>query len=189
LVDAAHIDALKSALGQRLADLRKVVGATQQDVARRGLVHRSYVSHAERGQQIPERPFWLAADSFLNADGCLIAAYDELADAICEARQVELNALRKRHVYDERSLRTTGVGPVWENSDEQEVLELARRVAASDVSGETLDRLERVVDEAATRYSKTSPAELLDPVRHHVAYVNHLLDARKTIEQHRRLLV
>jgi len=83
---------------------------------------------------------------------------------------------------------------VWQGgrfsvADEHEALELARRVAASDVSAETLNRLEGIVDELAVKYSVTPPRELIGPVRRHVSYVMRLLDARKTLEEHRRLLV
>jgi hypothetical protein len=83
---------------------------------------------------------------------------------------------------------------VWQGdrfsvADEHEALELARRVAASDVSAKTLNRLEGMVDELAVKYSVTPPRELIDPVRRHVSYVMWLLDARKTLDEHRRLLI
>jgi tetratricopeptide (TPR) repeat protein len=71
----------------------------------------------------------------------------------------------------------------------RQAAELVRRVAASDVGNETLTRLEAVVDELAIAYSKTPPAALLGRIRQHLAYVNRLLDARKTLNEHRRLLV
>jgi transcriptional regulator with XRE-family HTH domain len=73
--------------------------------------------------------------------------------------------------------------------DEREALELARRVAASDVSTEALDRLEGMVDELAVKYPVTPPQELVGPVRQHVSYAMRLLDARKTLDEHRRLLI
>jgi transcriptional regulator with XRE-family HTH domain len=95
---AERVTDLKRRLGQRLADLRKVAGATQRDLARYAFIHRSYVSHAERGQQMPERTFWAAADDYLQAGGHLLAAYDELATAQHNAKQAELDALRARHL-------------------------------------------------------------------------------------------
>jgi transcriptional regulator with XRE-family HTH domain len=92
-----HIAELKRQLGQRLADLRRVAGATQRDLARHTFIHRSYISHAERGQQMPERAFWATADDHLNAGGHLLTAYDELATAQHEVKQAELDALRARH--------------------------------------------------------------------------------------------
>ncbi|WP_207620703.1 hypothetical protein [Streptosporangium minutum] len=72
--------------------------------------------------------------------------------------------------------------------DEIEAMELARRVAASDVGNETLDRLELAVDDLATAYPQTPPADLLERVRQHLSYVSHLVDAKKTLTEHRRLL-
>jgi transcriptional regulator with XRE-family HTH domain len=80
-------------------------------------------------------------------------------------------------------------GEKHRSSDEEDALELARRVAASDVGDETLSSLEGTVDELAIAYSKASPAALLDRIRQHLAYVNRLLDTRKTLREHRRLLV
>ncbi|WP_433352211.1 hypothetical protein ACQP25_03940 [Microtetraspora malaysiensis] len=76
--------------------------------------------------------------------------------------------------------------PLFEG--EIEALELARRVAASDVGSETLDRLESAVDDLAMAYQGTPPAELLERVRQHLSYVSHLIDAKKTFVEHRRLL-
>ncbi|WP_206184961.1 helix-turn-helix domain-containing protein [Thermoactinospora rubra] len=73
--------------------------------------------------------------------------------------------------------------------DELDALELARRCAASDVGNETLERLELAVDDLATAYPRTPPAVLLSRVRRHLAYVAQLMDARKTLAEHRRLLV
>lgn len=74
------------------------------------------------------------------------------------------------------------------NDDEQAAIELARRVAASDVSDETLTRLEQAVDELATVYPSSQPQELLGRVRTYLSYVTTLVDARKTLDGHRRLL-
>ncbi|MGW2221812.1 hypothetical protein ACWCSD_43080 [Nonomuraea sp. NPDC001684] len=63
---------------------------------------------------------------------------------------------------------------------EIEALELARRVAASDVGNETLDRLESAVDDLAMAYQRTPPAELLKRARQHLSYVSHLINAKAT---------
>jgi hypothetical protein len=73
--------------------------------------------------------------------------------------------------------------------DEIDALELARRASASNVGAETLQRLELAVDDLAVAYPRTPPAELLDRIRQHLIYVARLLDARKTLAEHRRLLV
>ncbi|GIM99586.1 helix-turn-helix domain-containing protein [Planomonospora venezuelensis] len=73
--------------------------------------------------------------------------------------------------------------------DELDAMELARRVAASDVGAETLERLEAAVDDLAVAYPGTPPAELLGRTCRYLAYVSRLLGARKTLAEHRRLLV
>jgi hypothetical protein len=73
--------------------------------------------------------------------------------------------------------------------DEIAALELARRAAASDVGAGVVERLELIVDDLATAYPGTAPAELLGRVRTHLEYVCLLLDARGTLAQRRRLLV
>jgi transcriptional regulator with XRE-family HTH domain len=72
---------------------------------------------------------------------------------------------------------------------EYEALELAQRAAASDVSDTTLNRLDAIADKMAMSYATTPPAELLPKVRRHLQYVDQLLAGRKTLQQHRRLLV
>jgi tetratricopeptide (TPR) repeat protein len=72
---------------------------------------------------------------------------------------------------------------------EIEALELARRIQVSDVSDETLTRLQRMADRMAMSYAGTPPAELLPQVRHHLGYVTGLTEARMTIAQRRTLLI
>ncbi|MCO1655994.1 helix-turn-helix domain-containing protein [Pseudonocardia humida] len=72
--------------------------------------------------------------------------------------------------------------------DEVEAIELARRVAASDVGEETLTRLERIVDDLAQAYLTDPPLQALMRTRRHLQYVTGLLDVRATFAQRRRLL-
>ncbi|WP_211245678.1 hypothetical protein [Actinomadura oligospora] len=73
--------------------------------------------------------------------------------------------------------------------DDTEALELARRIAASDVGDETLSGLEAAVDELAIAYPQTPPGALLARTRRHLVYVTSLMDARVTLAERRRLLV
>ena len=75
-----------------------------------------------------------------------------------------------------------------EEESEIEAAELARRVSASDVGPETLNRLERATDRMAMSYATTPPTMLLPRVRRHLDYVTSLVDARKTLDQQRRLV-
>lgn len=79
--------------------------------------------------------------------------------------------------------------PIATEDDELEALELMRRVDASDVGEETLQRLESIVDELAVAYPRTPPLVLLGRIRKHLGYVNRLFDGRKTLAEHQRLLV
>ncbi|WP_214107241.1 hypothetical protein [Acrocarpospora catenulata] len=82
-----------------------------------------------------------------------------------------------------------GLLPGGVHDDEIAVMELARRAMASDVGEVTLTQLERAVDDLAVAYARTPPAELNVRVRRYLAYVARLLDAKKTLAEHRRLLV
>jgi transcriptional regulator with XRE-family HTH domain len=73
--------------------------------------------------------------------------------------------------------------------DEVDAIEFARRVGVSDIGRETLGYLERAVDDLAVAYPRTPPPVLLGRIRQHLGYVGHLLDARKTLDEHQRLLV
>lgn len=101
---AERLTELKHQLGQQLGDLRKLAGLTQRDLARRTFIHRSYISHAERGQHLPERAFWAAADTCLNANGHLLTAYDELTTAQHQAKQAKLDAVRvqRQSLFEQR---------------------------------------------------------------------------------------
>jgi hypothetical protein len=81
-------------------------------------------------------------------------------------------------------------GALVDNGDsEMNAAELARRVAATDLGPETLDRLMLAIDDLAVAYATTPPEQLLPRVRRHLAYVARMLDGRKTLVQHRQLLV
>jgi hypothetical protein len=73
--------------------------------------------------------------------------------------------------------------------DEIAALEFARSAEASDAGNSVLEQLELIVDDLATAYPGTAPADLLPQVGAHLGYVGHLLNARATLAQHRRLLV
>lgn len=197
--EPAAIAELRRALGERLVTFRQAADLTQAQLAEATVSHRTRVAHIEKGRTCADQQFWQAADAACHAGGVLLAAFHELAVAKHEherqARESELAEARAKAA----EFRTHGNGlvvpaawpvrPQLTTDDEQDALELARRVAASDVGEETLTRLEAVVDELAIAYSKTPPAALLGRIRQHLGYINKLLDARKTLAEHRRLLV
>jgi transcriptional regulator with XRE-family HTH domain len=142
-----------------LRRLRAERGLSLRDLARRAVHGKSYLHELETGAKPPTVEVAKRLDIVLQARG-------------------ELAAL----------VRPAGA-PLMAADGELEAVELSRRVAASDVGPETLDRLERAVDDLAIAYATTPPEILLPRVRHHLAYVGRLVEARKTLDQHRRLLV
>lgn len=156
----------RASFAVELARRRAEAGLSLADVAAAAHVARGYVHHIEHSHRWPSRSVAAALGSALNADGRLLDLW--------QAGDVEPPAL---HVADPGDVA------------ELEALELARRVAASDLSGPTLAQLEEAVDALATAYPSAVPEELLARVRAHLAYVRRLIDARGTLDERRRLLV
>ena len=75
------------------------------------------------------------------------------------------------------------------SAEEIAALDLARLAELSEVGASTIERLELAVDELATAYPGTPPAELNSRVRGYLGYVGRLLDGRMTLAEHRRLLI
>ncbi|MBV9140889.1 MAG: helix-turn-helix domain-containing protein [Pseudonocardiales bacterium] len=69
------------ALGRYLAALREAAGLYQMDIARAVPCHRTTVTHAEAGSQLPDAHFWETADHVVGANGALIARYDAFIQA------------------------------------------------------------------------------------------------------------
>ncbi|MFC9220863.1 helix-turn-helix domain-containing protein [Streptomyces hygroscopicus] len=159
-----------SAKRQGFADRRKTCGYSQESFAEAINTNRSTVHRWEAGTADPQ-PYQRPA----------------IAKAL-NVTQEELEILL--HGTSEQSranLFNAQTEPP--NDDEFEAWELMRRVAASDVGTETLNRLEKSFDDLAMAYPITPPQQLLQHVRKHSAYVSRLLDSRKTLNEHRRLLV
>ncbi|GDY30557.1 hypothetical protein GTS_21900 [Gandjariella thermophila] len=185
---------LRRALGERLATFRRAAGLTQAQLAAATTCDRTRVAHIEKGRTRADETFWQAADHACHAGGALLAAFHEVV-AACHphdkhTRQTELaETLAKAARFRGEPVGSVGLASVATVDDEREALELARRVAASDVGEETLLRLETIVDDLAVAYATTLPMALLGRIRQHLGYVHTLLDARKTLAEHRRLLV
>lgn len=195
-----HLHRRRIALGSQLAAARQAVDRSQAWLAARTHYDRSTISHLEAGDHGALSEFWRRADTLLRAGGSLIRVHRDLEAVLSqheaeqhrtalEPNQAEGSALTETF----HPLPSTVVGPVSRPvlayDDEQDALELARRVAASDVGTETLARLEQAVDDLATSYPVTPPTALIGRLRRQLAYVGTLLDARKTLDEQRRLLV
>ncbi|MEU4443330.1 helix-turn-helix domain-containing protein [Actinosynnema sp. NPDC050801] len=151
------------------ARARKAAGFTQESFAEAMYVDRSTVARWETGAREPlpyQRP---------KLARLLKISTDELDGLLSPGTTIAS--------VEPRS------APVPVEDDEQDALELVRRINASDVGQETLERLEAAVDELAIAYPRTPPAALLGRVRQHLGYVARLLDARKPLAEHQRLLV
>lgn len=170
-------------LGAALAQYRESVPLNQTELGRKTHYSRTSISHIEAGRQFPSREFWATADETCRARGELLALHDEI--------RARLDALKIEEIADRQERHRThdSFATPERAEDEQAAWELARRAAASDVGAETIARLEDVVDDLASAYSVTAPAVLLQHIRQHLRYVDRLLDARKTLTEHRRLLV
>lgn len=154
-----------------LVRARKAAGFTQESLAEAMAVDRTTVVRWEGGGGEP-----------------LPIVRAKLAKLL-DLKLGELETLLSPLGSDVRTTIAPWYAPAGIDDDELAALELARRVAASDVGHETLERLEAAVDELAIAYPRTPPQALLSRVRQHLGYVNQLLDARKTLDEHRRLLI
>ncbi len=68
---------------------------------------RTSVNKIEHGQQVPDRPFWLAVDRLLAAEGALLQRYDGLVVAKREHAQQRRVSTRVQHQADAYRLRAT----------------------------------------------------------------------------------
>ncbi|MFJ8312643.1 MULTISPECIES: helix-turn-helix transcriptional regulator [unclassified Streptomyces] len=157
---------------ERFAARRKACGYSQERLAEVLKVDRSTVQRWEKGEVEPQP--WQRPKL---AKVLQITAKELDALFIPDTRVPQLSA---NEFLTNSSLA---------HDDEFEALELARRVQASDVGTETLNRLEHAFDDLATKYPVSPPQELLERVRRHSSYVAHLMDSRMTLGEHRRLLV
>lgn len=65
-------------LGAAFATFRQAAGLSQAQVGTNTNYDRTSINKIERGRQLPDRPFWEAADRLLRAEGALLTRYDEL---------------------------------------------------------------------------------------------------------------
>ncbi|MER7514916.1 helix-turn-helix transcriptional regulator [Streptomyces sp. NPDC126499] len=74
------------ALGKIIKVLRKNAGLSQADLADATHCSEDLVSSVERGVRTPQPDFLIRADPILRADGVLIAAVDDVREALARAR-------------------------------------------------------------------------------------------------------
>jgi DNA-binding XRE family transcriptional regulator/tetratricopeptide (TPR) repeat protein len=147
----------------RLARARKAATLTQEDLAHLVGVDRSTVGRWEAGETDPQP--WVRR---------------KLAKHLGVTAQ-QLDALLADDL--------PGPPPKPPDDSETDALELTRRAAASDVGEATPTQLEQVVDDLCSSYATLQPAVLLTRTRRHLNYIGQLLDGRKTLREHKQLLV
>ncbi|HZA17115.1 MAG TPA: helix-turn-helix transcriptional regulator [Pseudonocardiaceae bacterium] len=150
----------RTAFAVQLARRRTIARMSLANLARQAHGHRGYLHNIEQGRRWPSEAVTRALDSALDADGTLLAAWE---------------------VVNRVRVTSTDGRPT-------ELLELAARARASDVTSTTLDLLDTSIDTMARAYTRAPPAELLRDVRTSARQVSSLLDGRATLTQRRRLL-
>ncbi|MEU6562861.1 helix-turn-helix domain-containing protein [Nocardia nova] len=119
-----------------------------------------------------------------------MAARTHYSKALLGMLETGRRAVKGEHVRAYAEVLGVGSALFVESSDgERAAAEWLCRVAASDLGGDTLERLEAAVDDLAAAYPTTAPGELLARIRRHLGHAGRLLDGRMTLAQHRRLLV
>ena len=139
-----------SEFGTELARLMAARGIGVRELARRAHYNAGHISNLRNGHARPSPELAADLDATLGADGALAALVPAPAG---------------------RAPR----GPGDQADDEIAAIELGRRAEASDVGNETIERLAQAVDDLATAYPGTPPAELLGRVRPYLGYVARLL--------------
>ncbi|MFJ7274264.1 helix-turn-helix transcriptional regulator [Kitasatospora sp. NPDC098663] len=153
-----------------LVERRKALGFTQESLAQNLGVDRSTVARWESGKVDPQ-------------DWQRPTLAKVLRVTLIELGSLLRSAATPKPARDETPSNSA------EYDDEIEALELARRVSASDVGKETLERLELTFHDLAIKYPTVAPQELLGQVRKYALYVARLMDSKKTLAEHRQLLV
>ncbi|WP_433660894.1 helix-turn-helix domain-containing protein [Nocardia sp. CA-128927] len=119
-----------------------------------------------------------------------MAARTHYSKALLGLLETGQRTVRAEHVRAYADALGVGSTLFVEPADgERSTAEWMQRAAASDIGGDTLERLELAVDDLASAYPTTAPSELLVRIRQHLGYAGRLMDSRKTLTQHRRLLV
>jgi transcriptional regulator with XRE-family HTH domain len=191
--ERAEIAALRRALGEQLATFRQAADLTQKQLASTTYCDRTHIAHLEKGRARADERFWRAADCAVGADGVLLTAFHQLETARQQYEQTNREA-ELATVRNKAEGFRVAQAPPWHIAltsadDETAALELSRRVAASDVGNDTLLQLELAFDDLAMAYPVTPPLELLQCLRQQLSCVASLMDARKNLDEHRRLVV
>jgi transcriptional regulator with XRE-family HTH domain len=182
-------------LGRYLAALRKAAGLYQTDIARAVPCHRTNVTHAEAGSQLPDAHFWETADRVVGADGALIARYDALIQAK-QTHAAELQVQRRTKAQatvqqlrevpaPARPNKATDHGPLH-------AIEVLRRGLNETISERTmisasLDDWEQTVFHYGQATRERAPSILLDDLGTDLTQLNEALTRCRSASALRRL--
>ena len=156
-----------SDFGGELARLMTARGLGVRELARMVPCNPGHISNLRSGKARPSPELTRILDDRLDAGGTLAALAPEPVP----------------HRTQPAASGDDGV------AEEIAALDLARLAELTEVGTGTVERLELAVDELATAYPGTPPAELNSRVRGYLGYTRRLLDGRMTLAEHRRLLV
>jgi transcriptional regulator with XRE-family HTH domain len=156
-----------SDFGGELARLMTARCLGVRELARMVPCNPGHISNLRSGKARPSPELARTLDDRLDAGGALAALAPEAAP-----RRPQPAASARDGVAEEIA-----------------ALDLARLAELTEVGTSTVERLELAVDELATAYPGTPPAELNSRVCGYLGYTRRLLDGRMTLAEHRRLLV
>jgi transcriptional regulator with XRE-family HTH domain len=95
-------------LGAALATFRQAAELSQARVGMESGYDRTSINKIERGNQLPDRPFWQVVDRLLQAAGALVKQYDELVASKREHAEGQRRLGRERYQADAQRLRGAG---------------------------------------------------------------------------------
>ncbi len=185
-------------LGVQLAACRNGAGYTQGEFALLIYSSRSTIANVETGRQRANRNFWLSCDTACGTDGLLVRAYDrisrEAAIRRVEDRQVRVAStpeIAQNSVLDPPSSLSDSIRPPHDDSSGAlfQTMDLIERIQASDVSNQTLERLEGTVFELCCQYPYRDARELHAESRIWLSRIEELLRRPVGLRQHQELLV
>lgn len=153
--------ALKRALGRRLAAARQAAEIGQQQVAHKTGYSRSSVAHAEAGRQLLTRDFWTTADELVNADGALLAGYDQVHVAKQEHDRRSREAELAKAYAEAKALRATASLPQAPWDADQLTMPTAQDILASLIQATGLELAEGLVAPLAVLTILSSPTQTI----------------------------
>lgn len=99
------VAARRQQLGALLATFRQAAGLSQEQLGADTHYDRTSINKLEHGRQLPDRPFWQAADRLLDARGVLLEHFDAAVASKREQAEQRRQAAHLPHVAEARRLR------------------------------------------------------------------------------------